>query len=138
MEDYKFDDLGWYQFERLVQGLLKAELGLNVESWGGRGDWGRDAWSEGQLPGKDRWLLVSKLGQKTTGSTELRTEYERHYYGPVSRQEYQERIDSLDGTFLRRYQASYLHDPEGGLDWVHPSVRDLVIEELGSDLEMQQ
>ncbi len=44
MEDYKFDDLGWYQFERLAQGLLKAALGLDIESWGGRGDWGRDAW----------------------------------------------------------------------------------------------
>lgn len=44
MAEYHFDDLGWYQFERLVQGLLKAELGLAVESWGGRGDWGRDAW----------------------------------------------------------------------------------------------
>jgi hypothetical protein len=29
---YKLDDLGWYQFEALMQSLLKAELGLGVES----------------------------------------------------------------------------------------------------------
>jgi hypothetical protein len=40
---YRLDDLGWYQFEWLVQSLLKAELGIGVESWGGRGDHGRDA-----------------------------------------------------------------------------------------------
>ena len=41
---YRLDDLGWYQFEWLIQSLLKAELGLTVESWGGRGDFGRDAY----------------------------------------------------------------------------------------------
>jgi hypothetical protein len=40
---YRLDDLGWFQFENLVQSLLKAELGLGVESWGGHGDYGRDA-----------------------------------------------------------------------------------------------
>jgi putative transposase len=28
------DDLGWYQFEWLVQALLKDQLGIGVESWG--------------------------------------------------------------------------------------------------------
>ena len=46
---YRLDDLGWYQFERLIQALLKAELGIGVESWGRRRDWGRDAWVESQL-----------------------------------------------------------------------------------------
>ncbi len=41
---YKLDDLGWYQFEWLIQSLLKNELGLSVESWGGSGDFGRDAY----------------------------------------------------------------------------------------------
>jgi len=41
---YRLDDLGWYQFEWLIQSLLKSELGLAVESWGGRGDFGRDAY----------------------------------------------------------------------------------------------
>jgi hypothetical protein len=41
---YKLDDLGWYQFEWLVQALLKDHLGIGVESWGGHGDYGRDAW----------------------------------------------------------------------------------------------
>ncbi len=46
---YRLDDLGWYQFEWLVQSLLKAELGLGVESWGGRSDYGRDAYFAGSL-----------------------------------------------------------------------------------------
>jgi hypothetical protein len=29
---YRLDDLGWLQFEWLVQSLLKAKLGLTVES----------------------------------------------------------------------------------------------------------
>jgi len=41
---YRLDDLGWYQFEWLTQALLKDHLGMGVESWGGHGDHGRDAW----------------------------------------------------------------------------------------------
>ena len=41
---YRLDELGWFQFEWLVQSVLKAELGLAVESWGGSGDRGRDAY----------------------------------------------------------------------------------------------
>jgi len=53
---YKLDQLGWFQFEWLIQALLKAELGLGVQSWGGsHGDWGRDAYSLGPLafPARD-------------------------------------------------------------------------------------
>lgn len=47
---YRLDDLGWYQFEWLVQALLKAELGLGVESWATtHGDIGRDAYFDGEL-----------------------------------------------------------------------------------------
>ena len=46
---YRLDDLGWYQFEWLVQSLLKAELGPGIQSWGGRGDHGRDGYFEGPL-----------------------------------------------------------------------------------------
>ena len=47
---YRLDDLGWYQFEWLVQAALKAELGLGVESWSSaRGDYGRDAYFDGEL-----------------------------------------------------------------------------------------
>jgi hypothetical protein len=42
---YHLDDLGWYQFEWLIQSLLKATYGLGVESWGGTGDYGKDAYS---------------------------------------------------------------------------------------------
>ncbi|HLG14892.1 MAG TPA: hypothetical protein VJH03_10385 [Blastocatellia bacterium] len=47
---YKLDELGWYQFEKLVQAVLKAELGLSIESWGGHSDRGRDSYSKGPLP----------------------------------------------------------------------------------------
>jgi hypothetical protein len=46
---YRLDDLGWFQFEWLIQSLLKAELGLGIESWGGRGDYGRDAYTREKI-----------------------------------------------------------------------------------------
>ena len=47
---YPLDNLGWYYFEGLTQALLKAELGLGLESWGGHSDNGRDAYAAGPLP----------------------------------------------------------------------------------------
>jgi hypothetical protein len=46
---YRLDDLGAYRFEKLTQSALKALLGLGVESWGNRGDWGRDSYAPGSL-----------------------------------------------------------------------------------------
>ena len=46
---YRLDDLGWYQFEWLIQSLFKAELGIGVEAWGERRDYGIDAYCEGPL-----------------------------------------------------------------------------------------
>ena len=47
---YKLDDLGWCQFEPLIQSLLKAEICLAIESWGGgHSDLGKDAFYEGKL-----------------------------------------------------------------------------------------
>ncbi len=46
---YRLDDLGWFEFEQLIQALAKALLGLGLEAWGGRGDWGRDMYFEGSL-----------------------------------------------------------------------------------------
>jgi hypothetical protein len=46
---YRLDDLGAYQFEKLTQSALKVRIGLGVESWGNRGDWGRDAYAPGPL-----------------------------------------------------------------------------------------
>jgi hypothetical protein len=52
---YRLDDLGWYQFEWLVQALLKTQLGMGIEAWGGHGDYGRDAYFAESLayPTKD-------------------------------------------------------------------------------------
>src|SRR6266478_963770 len=54
---YRLDDLGWYQFEWLVQSLLKAELGPAVESWGGHKDHGRDAFIASRLCFPDKNFL---------------------------------------------------------------------------------
>jgi len=54
MSEYNLDSLGWYQFERLCQTLLKSEVGVGVEAWGGRGDYGRDAYCEEALNFPDR------------------------------------------------------------------------------------
>jgi hypothetical protein len=51
---YRLDELGAYQFEWLVQSLLKVVVGPGVESWGGRGDHGRDSFSKGPLTFPDR------------------------------------------------------------------------------------
>lgn len=46
---YDLDSLGATLFESLVQTLLKSELGMGVEAWGGSGDHGRDAYCPGAL-----------------------------------------------------------------------------------------
>jgi hypothetical protein len=45
MSRYELDRLGFYQFEWLIQVLLKAEFGTAIEAWGGHADHGRDAYS---------------------------------------------------------------------------------------------
>jgi hypothetical protein len=57
---YRLDDLGWFQFEWLCQSLLKANLGLSVDAWGGHSDWGRDAYASEPL-------LLSKGASPTAG-----------------------------------------------------------------------
>ena len=51
---YKLDDLGAYEFEELIQSLLKAHVGLSVESWGRRSDFGRDAYTPNALHFPDK------------------------------------------------------------------------------------
>jgi hypothetical protein len=46
---YNLDILGGVQFERLVQLVLQAELGLGVEAWGGSADHGKDAYCKSEL-----------------------------------------------------------------------------------------
>jgi hypothetical protein len=44
---YRISEIGWYNFEKLVQTLLKAVIGPGVTSFGGSKDGGRDAAYEG-------------------------------------------------------------------------------------------
>lgn len=55
MLEYRLDDLSWQDFENLCQALLKAMFGLGIESWGGSGDWGNDAYCRSSLryPGSE-------------------------------------------------------------------------------------
>src|SRR6266536_4553970 len=46
---YNLDSLGWMQFELLTQFLLKAELGIGLELWGGSADYGKDAYCAHEL-----------------------------------------------------------------------------------------
>ena len=47
---YSIGAIGWYNFERLVQTLLKAVIGPGVTSFGGTKDGGRDATYDGAAP----------------------------------------------------------------------------------------
>ena len=49
MGRYRLDDLGWYQFENLIQSLLKTKCGLLIESWGKGKDFGRDAYTKNPI-----------------------------------------------------------------------------------------
>jgi hypothetical protein len=49
MIKYNLDNLGWYQFENMIQSLLKSSFSMAIESWGDRGDHGIDAFYEGKL-----------------------------------------------------------------------------------------
>jgi hypothetical protein len=57
-QKYRLNNLGWYNFERLSQTLLKAVIGAGVRSFGGSKDKGRDATFKGAVnfPSKDaKW-----------------------------------------------------------------------------------
>jgi len=58
---YRLDDLGWYQFEWLVQAVLKDHLGIGIESWGGHGDHGRDAWCMDPLHFPAKFILLAAM-----------------------------------------------------------------------------
>lgn len=89
------------------------------------------------LPEDYRWLLIAKLGQSGYTLPSLHQAYQA-YLGPVASSEFRHRLDDLDGTFLRRRHDIFVTDPDGYIDWVHPSFRDLVIDELANDLRLQE
>jgi len=47
---YRIAEIGWYNFEKLVQTLLKSIIGPGVTSFGGSKDGGRDAAYSGLAP----------------------------------------------------------------------------------------
>lgn len=72
---YRLNILGWYNFESLVQVLLKAIIGNGVSSFGGTKDGGRDASFKGtaQYPSADtmwsgKWIFQVKSSELETAS----------------------------------------------------------------------
>lgn len=72
---YRLNTLGWYNFEMLVQTLLKAIIGPGVTSFGGTKDGGRDATFEGEAPfpsketrWKGKWIFQVKYSGEETGN----------------------------------------------------------------------
>jgi Ca2+/Na+ antiporter len=53
MAEYDLDKLGWVE---LIQTLLKSQIALGIEAWGGTSDEGRDAYFEGKLNYPTRML----------------------------------------------------------------------------------
>ena len=67
---YRLNTLGWYNFERLVQTLLKVIIGPGVTSFGGTKDSGRDAIFKGEAPfpsaetrWKGDWIFQAKYSE---------------------------------------------------------------------------
>lgn len=79
---YSIGGIGWYNFERLVQTLLKAVIGPGVTSFGGSKDDGRDATYDGAAPFPSQytqwdghWVFQAKYADlETHGATQARKE----------------------------------------------------------------
>ncbi len=77
---YRISAIGWYNFEFMVQTILKAVIGPGVTSFGGTKDGGRDATYDGvaNFPSKDskwkgRWIFqVKYVDVETQGVTASR------------------------------------------------------------------
>lgn len=74
---YRLTILGWYNFEALVQTLLKVIIAPGVTSFGGTKDGGRDAVFEGKAPfpsqttkWKGKWIFQVKYSELESGSVE--------------------------------------------------------------------
>lgn len=78
---YRIAEIGWYNFEKLVQTLLKVVIGPGVTSFGGSKDQGRDAAYEGSAPfptteqkWSGKWIFqVKYIDLEGTGASEART-----------------------------------------------------------------
>jgi hypothetical protein len=85
------------------------------------------------LPPEHKWVLISVLESSSASPLEdIRHRYER-LYTPISSASFTHLVEDLTGSFLRQTSdgKSVLHD------WIHPSYRDLVIEQLIDDLDSQ-
>jgi len=77
-----------------------------------------------------KWLLISLLDCDASAKVSaLRERFFVHRPGSAETA-FSEGMDELLGTFLRR--SPYRLEGEG-IEWIHPSYRDLVIDELASD-----
>src|SRR5439155_7968902 len=86
-----------------------------------------------KLPETHRWLLISLLECDAYPTSEdLQTIHNQHR-PEISQVMLADALDDLVGTFVK---YSTIGDYEY-VDWIHPSYRDLVIDELTNDLQLQ-
>lgn len=110
--DYEIDKLGWYQFERMCQALLKDRLGPAVESWGGNADRGADAYCHTALHYPENEILregpfvfqVKFVAEANARSSDYRTP-----------------IMSAVGAEIKRIRERIEQD-----EWISPKVYTLI------------
>ena len=86
-----------------------------------------------KLPSSHEWILVSLLDcDSFPSSKDLRSRYRKHRTD-ISEQAFDSALEDLVGTFVK---FSTLGSREY-VDWIHPSYRDLVIDELMTDYDKQ-
>jgi len=89
------------------------------------------------FPETPRWILVvaAELGERPS---EQRLYQRLQAHRPLlSNDEFVRHLDMLDGTFIKRMKVDGRDSVYAGIDWVHPSYRDVVIEFVHRDWELQ-
>ena len=84
-----------------------------------------------KLPALHQWILLSLLESPANLFSQVGKRVEG-----LSARAFSESLDDLVGTFVwSQHQPWFKVDV---IDWIHPSYRDLIIDELGADVERQE
>jgi len=88
-----------------------------------------------RLPEDHKWILIALLESENSAATNsVKSTFDSHR-ATTSDASFAEGLDDLTGTFIKVARRAGSADQY--IDWIHPSYRDLVIDELARDLEMQ-
>lgn len=89
-----------------------------------------------RLSDAHQWILIALLDcREPVAPVELENVYERHRHAN-SRTAFKEGLDDMVGAFLKLHRYKFRGRSEF-VDWIHPSYRDLVIDELATQEEMK-